>query len=476
MFAPLGRVGGIVDLGLGLYWDSATLSREVAVRSSVLAGEGIRTGSRVAIAHEGSARFFADLLAIWNLGATAVCVDPNLTPGECSTLLEFVEPAAILVDGETPIPSDRGTFRLADGQGGAAPPSAWRAEDPALVLFTSGTTGTPKGVALSFGALIARWSLNIAAIGTPAVVRTLVTLPTHFGHGLIGNALTPLFAGGNILLAPRGALLAKDLGRLIDEHEITFLSSVPAFWRVVLKLSNAPSAGTLRRVHIGSAPLSAALWSDIVDWSRAEVVNCYGMTETANWIAGASSTKGTEDGLVGNVWGGAAAIRDEDGVYRAAGSGEIVLHSPSLMDGYFRRPDLSAEVLRDGWLHTGDRGSVDDAGNIRITGRIKEEINRAGFKVQPAEIEQLLEHHPAVISACVFAMPDAASGEIVAAAIVLADGRRETPESLRAWCGTQIRREAVPERWFFPLNLPHNARGKIDRHAARKMFVKDDHT
>jgi oxalate---CoA ligase len=474
MFAPLRRVGGIVDLALGLRWDSPTLGGEVARRASALVRNKIGPGSLVVIAHEGTARFFADLLAAWNLGATAVCIDPGITEAEFATLIDFVKPTVILVDGEVPVTAGSRVLRLANDQDGAPVASAWRAEDPALVLFTSGTTGAPKGVVLSFGALIARWSLNLEVIGQRALARTLVTLPTHFGHGLIGNALTPLLSGGTIVLCARGISPAKNLARLIGEHEITFLSSVPALWRVALKMSNPPSGNTLQRVHIGSAPLSAALWSDVVAWSRAEVVNCYGLTETANWVAGASSKRGgIEDDLLGSMWGGAAAIAREDGSIKESGEGEILLRTPSLMTGYFQRPDLTADVLRDGWLHTGDRGRIDPRGTIRITGRIKDEINRAGFKVQPAEIDRLLESHPAVAQACTFAVSDSVSGETVAIAIRLADGATETADSLRAWCATRLRREAIPERWFFVAELPNDARGKIARDAVRRMVLED---
>jgi oxalate---CoA ligase len=474
MFTPIRQVGGILDLGLSLKWGPATLASEVVRRATALSREGIGRGSLVAIAHDGSARFFADLLAVWSVGAAAACLDGNLTESEFRTLIEFTTPAAILIDENTIATAiDIPVLQLAGRQDEAATAPGWEPDDPALVLFTSGTTGSPKGVVLTFRALFARWSLNVAAIGVRTLAQTLVTLPTYFGHGLIGNALTPLLNGGNIVLYPRGMALAQNLGRTIDEHRITFLSSVPALWSLALKLGNPPENGSLTRVHVGSAPLSSRLWFDIAGWSRAEVVNCYGMTETANWIAGASSADGIEDGLVGKPWGGTAAVMSESGAPRETGEGEIALQSPSLMAGYFRRPDLTAEVLHDGWFHTGDRGVIDRSGNIRITGRLKDEINRAGFKVQPAEIDRLLESHPAVRRACVFGLADAASGESVAAAIVLAEGAHEDAETLRAWCERRLRREAIPERWFFVPDLPHNARGKIDREAVRRMLVKD---
>jgi acyl-CoA synthetase (AMP-forming)/AMP-acid ligase II len=474
MFAPLRRPGGILDLGLGLRWDAATLASEVANRAGALSRQGIGRGSLIAIVHDGSARFFADLLAAWTLGATAACLDGGLTQSELKTVIGFAEPAAILVDGNAVTADPKiPVLQLADSKSAPMIAPAWELDDPALVLFTSGTTGAPKGVVLTFRALLMRLSLNVAAIGEQTLAQTLVTLPTHFGHGLIGNALTPLLAGGNIVLHPRGMPLVQDLSRMIDEHGITFMSSVPALWRLALKLGKPPSKNSLLRVHIGSAPLSAGLWSDVVAWSRAEVVNCYGMTETANWIAGASSeSDGIEDGLVGKMWGGVAAVMNDRGL-APAGEGEIVLQSPSLMSGYFRRSDLTAMVLRDGWFHTGDRGSIDDSGNIRITGRIKDEINRAGFKVQPAEIDRLLESHPAVAEACVFGLADPVGGESVAAAVRLVAGAVETAESLRVWCEARLRREAIPERWFIVSDLPHNVRGKIDRDAVRRILVKD---
>ena len=313
MLVPLGRCGSIEDVGLGLRWDLATIAYEVNRRAVVLSQLGVCRGSVVAIAHSGSARFFADLFAVWTVGAAAACLDRALTGREFQTVIDFTKPAALLVDGSV-ASADLSVPILELAATSNSRPSTISSysypDDPALVLFTSGTTGTPKGVVLSFRAIKARIELNAAAIGRDALKRALVTLPTHFGHGLIGNALTPLLAGGDVVLYPDGAPLADDLGRTIDRHGITFMTSVPALWRIAKRLSEPPKGGSLVRVHVGSAPLSAQLWSEIAAWSRAAVVNCYGMTETANWIAGASSqTDGIVDGFVGRPWGGTARSR-----------------------------------------------------------------------------------------------------------------------------------------------------------------------
>jgi acyl-CoA synthetase (AMP-forming)/AMP-acid ligase II len=191
-------------------------------------------------------------------------------------------------------------------------------------------------------------------------------------------------------------------------------------------------------------------------------------------VAGASSLiDGIADGLVGKPWGGKAAIKDGTGAIRETGEGELLIRSPSVMSGYLRRPDLTASVLIDGWYHTGDTGHIDEHGLIRLTGRIKDEINRAGFKIQPTEIETLLETHSAISDACVFGIGDSVSGEIVAAAVCLAPGNKITADALQHWCATRLRRAAIPERWFLVDKLPRNERGKINRHAVRRMLVGD---
>jgi acyl-CoA synthetase (AMP-forming)/AMP-acid ligase II/thioesterase domain-containing protein len=467
--------GSIEDIGLALRWDPAVLTEEVTRRATILSQVGIGRGARVAIVHSGSARFFADLFAVWTVGATAVCLDSTLTSTELEIVCRFTEPAAVLVDRSTPSAElsapilELATCRPSRVEAAFADPDP---DDAALVLFTSGTTGSPKGVVLSFRALRTRVELNAAAIGATALKRALVTLPTHFGHGLIGNALTPLMAGGDIVLSPRGASLAEDLGRIIDKHEISFMSSVPALWHIVKRSSRPPSGNSLIRVHVGSAPLSAQSWSEIAAWSHAEVVNCYGMTETANWISGASSrSDGIADGLLGKPWGGLASVIDDSGRIQAAGTGEIVVKSPSLMSGYLNREDLTSAAKIDGWFRTGDRGTVDELGRIWLTGRIKDEINRAGFKVQPAEIDMLLETHPAIAETCVFAVPDPISGESVGAAIRFASGANLDIGSLRSWCRQRLRREAVPDRWFIVDHIPRNARGKVNRDALRRTLL-----
>lgn len=480
MRATLETFGSITDLVQGEVWSGPRLAAEVAARAALLVRLGVGPGAFVAIAHGGTPAFFADLFAAWSVGACAACLNPGLAAPELANTVDFIAPALVLVDADTPVDATSSAPLVCAGRERAAAAQGWPdcsslgLDDPALVLFTSGTTGTPKGVVLSWRAVIARVALNRAHIGDGALAAALSMLPTHFGHGLIGNCLTPLFAGGNLLLYPEMGLKgAASLASLIGDHGVTFMSSTPALWKLVLKLSKAPPASSLRRVHIGSAPLSAELWRAVVAWSGTDdVVNTYGITEAANWVAGASAADSQPaDGLVGAVWGGSVAVLGEDGVARGRGEGEILVRTPSLMTGYLHRPEISAEVLVEGWLRTGDLGRVDEDGTIRLLGRRGAVINRGGFKIHPDEVELLLERHPQVAEACVFALPDEISGEVAAAAVQLEDGASLAKGALGTWCAQRMRREAVPERWYFVARIPRTERGKLDRAAVRKSCL-----
>jgi oxalate---CoA ligase len=467
------HLGAIHEIETGRVVRPSDAAGSIASRAARLRREGVGRNSIVLIAHGGSADFFLDLFAVWACGAAAACLDPDLTPPEVENVAAFCRPAVILTHRgrPSPLPALPGVVDLTEADSARdAPEPVGDLDDPALLLFTSGTTGAPKAVTLSFRAILARIALNANAIGRDALQRTLVTLPTHFGHGLIGNALTPLMHGADILLPKRGIELALRLGEILDAHRITFLSSVPSFWRLALR-ATPPALGSLKRVHVGSAPLSAELWRKMAAWAQCDVVNCYGITETANWIGGASSKDGFEDGLVGAPWGGHAAVRAEDGAISAHGEGEILVQTPALMSGYFQRQGLTETALIGGWYRTGDIGTVRPDGAIRLSGRTRDEINRAGMKIQPADVDMVLERHPAVEEACAFGLPDAVAGEIVAVALRLKDGASASEREIRAWCGERMRPSAIPEKWFFVGEIPRTSRGKVSRDAVRNTLT-----
>jgi len=438
-------LGSIIVESTGELWTAGKLSEEIENRTEILSSFGIGRGDKVLIAHGGTPEFFSDLLSIWNVGACAACLNPDLTTSEVSVISDFIKPKAVLIaTNQSNVPPNMGidvinlSHEKISSQRNALPISDSSClDDNALILFTSGTTGTPKGVVHTFRGLISRISLNQSRISKDDLRVTIAPLPTHFGHGLIGNCLTPLLAGCELILVSGNNLnVVARLGEIIDKYKVTFMSSVPAMWKLATKISKSPNHRSLRRIHIGSAPLSSDLWEKVIEWSGIkQVVNMYGITETANWLGGASASEmRTENGLIGCMWGGSASVRTENGTIKSQGQGEILVQTSSIMSGYYKLPELNKEVLINGWFCTGDIGTIDVNGIIRLTGRKKFEINRAGLKVHPEDIDILLERHPSVGEACAFGLPDPISGEIVAVAVSAIGKKSINLDALEEWC------------------------------------------
>ena len=209
---------------------------------------------------------------------------------------------------------------------------------------------------------------------------------------------------------------------------------------------------------------SSDLWNKVIEWSGIKnVANTFGITETANWISGASAEEFTpQDGLIGRVWGGSARVLNEEGNIVDQGRGEILIHSPSLMKGYLDLPDLTAKVLREGYFYTGDIGEIKD-GVLFLTGRKKFEINKGGLKVNPEDIDILLEANPAIREACAFGVEDEVAGEIVGVAIVTNEDTNFEFGNLKKWIKERLSKEKIPSKWFLLDEIPKTDRGKVNR-------------
>ena len=450
---------------------------EVRRKVNILHSLGIRENDKVMICHGGEPNFFTDLFAVWEIGCCAVCINPKTTLYEVQNIHQFIEPKALLVDDllsfkELPYNchnlSNHYNVSLEDSTNTCHD----NMSDDALMLFTSGTTGTPKGVVHTFDSIINRLKLNLSVIPNNEIINTLCLLPMHFGHGLIGNCLTPLASESNLFLFNNMDLReASSLGDIINDNKINFFSSVPSMWKIILRLAKSPNLGNLKRIHVGSAPLSMKLWKEIIDWSGINnIVNMYGITETANWIAGASADKyEVADGLVGKMWGGEAYIQDDNGNISPQGHGTILIKTPSLMNRYYNLPEITDETIKDGFYDTGDIGLIDKDQVIRITGRKKFEINRAGIKINPEEIDLLLEQHHKIEESCAFAISDEIYGEVVGVAIKLRSDI-EIAE-LKQWCSERILVDKIPSKWYVVPEILKNDRGKVDRIKVAQMIM-----
>ncbi len=481
-------VGQLVEPVTGRRWDPPTIVREVGARCARFERRGLRPGDRVFLHSGNRLEFFAELLAVWRLGGCAVPVDGRLTRVELDRLVDAATPRFSVVDDVTDgtvaaaLPS---TVEVVDASEPVTPADlpADRAlaSADALILFTSGSTGAPTGVVHTHASLRARWSALELHLGLERYARTLCLLPTHFGHGLICNSLFPWLAGQDLFVTPpfRPDLLAR-LGALVDEHRITFLSSVPAMWRLALKVARPPRGATLRRVHCGSAPLPATLWESIRGWAATpEVFNTYGLTETGSWVAGTSGGDFTPaDGLIGEPWGAAIhVLRGGDAEALAASgdapcapgeTGHVWLETPALMRGYLGRDDQTRRVVVKGRFATGDLGLLDERGWLHLRGRERDEINKGGMKISPAEVDAAAEGCARVAEVCAFAVDDPLYGQNVGLAVALTEGGDGAVRELYRWIGERLAEAKLPVRWWLVEALPRSDRGKVSREAVRE--------
>jgi acyl-CoA synthetase (AMP-forming)/AMP-acid ligase II len=482
-------VGRLEEPLTGRRWDREAILARVQARVAHYERRGLGPAERVFLHHGNTLEFFADLLAVWTLGGCAVPIDPRLTPFEVETLARAARPRfALCAEGLDPGLAARlascGVAVLrtceADAEGPDRSPSAPAGEHlhpdrDALILFTSGTTGEPKGVVHTHRSLGARWSSLEQAVGLEAFRRTLCILPTHFGHGLICNCLYPWLRGRDLcILPPFKPELVMRLGELLDEHEITFLSSVPSVWRLALKLARPPRRGLLERVFCGSAPLSGHLWKEIQDWTGTDAVwNAYGITETGSWLAGTTLDSFTpEDGLIGKPWGGEIRILETSStatppaLARECAAGEpgyVWVNTPALMRGYLDRDDLTQEVVREGWFVTGDIGVADERGVLYLRGREREEINKGGVKVYPGDVDAVAERFAAVTDVCSFALDDPHYGQNVGVALVLSPSDDAALRELHGWMKEHLAEYQLPIRWYVLDEIPRTSRGKVNR-------------
>ncbi len=483
-----------IELGVGILaepfsgrrWDRAEIHRQIGLRIARFQDLGLAEGDRVFVMFGNCLEFFAELLAIWKCGACAIPVDSRLTAFEVRNLAATADARFAVVDDDTQAEivatlAQSGmkavlTTELAATEGFA---TRIRPDSDALILFTSGSTGDPKGVIHTHRSLGARWTGLRDHLPAAAFARSLCLLPTHFGHGLICNCLFPWLSGNDLHVAPsfRPELVTR-LGSVIDEHGITFLSSVPPIWKLALKLAKPPRRGSLQRVHVGSAPLSARAWDDVRRWTGTrQVCNAYGITETGSWVAGLEDADApAEDGLIGVGWGAVVKVlktRDTrlaptPAMECAPGeSGFVWLNTPALMKGYFRRDDLTAAAVVDGWFMTGDIGRMDTGGRLYLLGRERDEINKGGMKIYPADIDAVVESHPAAVDVCAFAVDDPIYGEAAGLAVVLSDTSDGTVRSLYEWMKTRLAGHKMPSRWWAIDTIPRTSRGKINRDAVK---------
>lgn len=400
------------------------LDERAAAAARWLTTAGARPGDRVAIALPPGPGFVAVLHGCLRLGAAAMPIDPRLTAGERKAMTATAE---IVV--ESP---------LANEPGPAPPPRPHEDADIAIVVHTSGSTGAPRPVALSFGNLEASARGSAARLGTDDADRWLCPLPLSHVGGL-SVLVRSAIAGTTAVVHER--FEADAVAAALADDEITIVSLVPTMVRRLLDAGVRPGPA-LRCVLIGGGPLGPDLAARAAD-AGLPVAQTYGLTE-------ASSQVTTSD--VGDA---GTAGRPLDGVdLQIADDGEILVAGPTVAAG---------SVAADGRLHTGDLGRLDDSGRLIVTGRSVDTIVTGGENVGPAEVEAVLEAHPAVAEAAVYGVPDPEWGEAVVATVVPRPGAQLDPERLREHCRAALAGYKVPKRLELAERLPRTTSGKLRR-------------
>jgi acyl-CoA synthetase (AMP-forming)/AMP-acid ligase II/thioesterase domain-containing protein/acyl carrier protein len=338
--------------------------------------------------------------------------------------------------------------------------------DIALVLHTSGTTSNPKVVPLT-QRNVSLSACNIArSLGLQPTDRCLDPMPLYHVHGLIGGLLSSLSAGASAVCPTE--FVATDFFDWLDEMAPTWYTAVPTIHQSVLARASSASHIIARRplrfVRSCSSPLPEHVANELMSTFQCPVIEAYGMTEAAHQLATTPVGEARRAGSVGKASGLQLAVMGEHGQLLPANTvGEIVAKGHSLMRGYENNPHENTSAFLDGWFRTGDEGRLDADGYLYITGRIKELINRAGEKIAPREVEEVLLDHPAVAEAVAFAMPDPALGEVPAAVVVLRNGLWVDPSTLRELVALRLAPFKVPRLIEVVDQIPKGATGKPQR-------------
>jgi long-chain acyl-CoA synthetase len=345
----------------------------------------------------------------------------------------------------------------------------------AVLIYSGGTTGIAKGIMLSHYSLVANAYQIAAWGGLGKKERILAVIPLFHGYGMSVTLNAPVLRSSEIVLLPRFS--ARQVLRTIQKTRPTFFIGVPTMF---VALSNLPGVqrydlSSLQGIFVGAAPLTRAIKDDFEGKTGGRMIEGYGLTESVTAIMSNPYKGKHKVGSIGipfpDVDTKIVSLDDERDLPPGE-LGEIVLRSPTLMNGYFKNPQETAKTIKDGWLYTGDIGYMDEDGYFYITDRKKELIIVGGFNVFPREIDELLYQHPKVKEGITVGVPDAYSGERIKVYIVLKDGETAEPEEFKAYFRERLTPYKVPSQVEFRSDLPKSMIGKILRRALREEEVQ----
>src|SRR3954453_12191828 len=457
----------------------AALDDATAHVAGLLRERGIGAGDRVGVMLPHVPHFAIVYYGVLRAGAVVVPMNVLLKGREVKFYLEDPEAKALFAWGDFAAAAEEGASEAGaeaiivkagefEGLLGHADPITEVAEraddDPAVILYTSGTTGTPKGAELTHGSLHANAEVTgrtLAKVSEEDVV--LGALPLFHAFGQTCGLNTSVYGGACLDLIPR-----FDPGKaleIIQRDKVTIFEGVPTMYHAILNHPERDQYDTssLRLCISGGAALPVEVLKGFEEAFSCKILEGYGLSETSPVASFNHPDKDRKPGSIGTpIEGVEMKVVDEDRNEVAQGEvGEIAIRGHNLMRGYWNRDDATQEVMRDGWFHTGDMAQVDEDGYFFIVDRKKDMIIRGGYNVYPREIEEVLYEHPAVSEAAVVAVPDEKMGEEVGAAVVLKDGEEASEDDVRDFVKQRVAAYKYPRRVWFLDELPKGPTGKI---------------
>jgi HIP---CoA ligase len=471
----------------------AELWTESRRAASALIVRGVSRGDRIAIWAPNRREWIIASIAAQTCGAAIVPLNTRLKGREAGDILrrtrarmlftvtDFlgIDYAALLADeafsdlGETILMDRDWDAFLATGRGADDPRidaslDALTADDLSDIMFTSGTTGQPKGVLMTHGRIIPQVGVWIGNTGLSECERYLIANPFFHSFGMKVGWVACLIAGA--VMVPMPQFDVAEAARLIAQERIAFLPGPPTIFQMLLaERERAPfDVSSLRGGTTGAATVPSVLVERIrAELGMRDIITAYGMTECVNIT---SCRPGDPVELIAGTCGAAipgneVIIAGEDGRQLPLGeTGEIFVRGIGVMQGYLDDPAATAEAIdAHGWLHTGDVGTMDANGYVRITDRKKDMFISGGFNVYPAEVEKLLAAHPAIGMAAVIGVADERLGEVGKAFIVLRPGAQASAADLLTWAHANMANYKVPRHIALVEDLPRNAAGKVSK-------------
>jgi rifamycin polyketide synthase module 1/2/3 len=420
-------------------------------------------------------------LAVARAGAVGAFLNPAAGKSELAYMLEDSGAELLLVDSarreqiktDVDVVATDGAFEELAGSAGPTPPDDLDLDAPAWMLYTSGTTGRPKGVLLSQRSCL--WV--VASCWAPVLdlgpdEELLSALPLFHSYALDLTVVAIVATGASLRLLPRFSP-ARAIATLREEPVSLFAGVPTMFHYLVEHLDGEPlRAQRLRLCVSAGAILPAALTEAFERATGVPLLDGYGITETSTMVTMNWPTGARPPGSCGLPLPGCAVRLVDPGTgadVEPEEEGELIVRGPQVMLGYHNRPEDTAEALQDGWYHTGDLARADRNGYLTITGRIKELIIRGGENIAPAEVEQAITEHPGVTEAAVVGRPDEALGEAVAAFVVADEGAVQA-EDLRGFAAERLADFKVPCEFHFVEEIPRTGSGKVMRHRLAELL------